>query len=956
MSTNETGKEQLLAFVQLWPLEKVKAMTLDEYTNSEKDNAFIYWLEKKTENTGSIWGGSAFKFGIYRRKNTEVFFEKKTVRTDGVYGWMAKYGETRDTAFETVKRIIISIIEASQSGVFEKIDTVDLGDAIKWKIAYLYNPDQLIPIFNPKVLLRAAEANGLTDGNREELSKAHIRLISRKPADMDTQTFGAQLWSKFNLNNFSSTVEKFLEQANSGGMKKTGYPSTYRDLMVKVGFGAGILAKVPWLSLLKGTSKMTSGIYPAYLYYKEQGVLILAYGVSEKNEAAIDWPGASGLQSIEQWFIANGRPIPEKYGNSYVKAAYIMNEELDAEKIQTDLDELVDEYLKVDLGEPQVMKEEEPVYAGRRIWLFAPGESGYLWEEFYSAGIAAVGLGNMGDLKQFSSREEIREELVKLNPDSGPTQTNNSLCLWEFSHVMREGDIIIAKKGITEYIGYGIVSSAYYFDDSRESYKHVRKVDWKKKGVWEENVNQIVIKTLTDITKYPEYVDRLKRWIGIEQEATVDVKNIEYYWLNANPKYWKIEDFQVGQEQTYTTHNEKGNKRTRFEYFQKIKPGDLVIGYETTPIQKVVAIFEVTKGAHLDEDTGKEEISFKIQQFLPNPISLELLKTMPELANSEVMKNNQGSLFRLTKEEFKAILEKDIKTEISLPAYGLSDAQKEIFMDAEELTSIIQILTYKKNIILQGPPGVGKTYMARKLAHLLMGEKDDARVEMIQFHQSYSYEDFLQGFRPKEDGTFKLENGIFYRFCKRAQADPSGTYFFIIDEINRGNLSKIFGELMLLIEADKRGPKYAVPLTYSVANETKFYIPENIYFIGTMNTADRSLSLIDYALRRRFSFINVIPRFNIKFREELLGFDIDESVIDWITSRITELNAEIEKDNNLGKGFKIGHSYFCKKPHTAEDDVWYQQIIQTEIAPLIEEYWFDKEGKASTEIKRLYLK
>src|SRR4051812_14889231 len=119
------------------------------------------------------------------------------------------------------------------------------------------------------------------------------------------------------------------------------------------------------------------------------------------------------------------------------------------------------------------------------------------------------------------------------------------------------------------------------------------------------------MKTLTDITKYAEYINRLTRLIGIEQESTVDADKIEYYWLNANPKYWRIQDFQVGDEQSYTTHNETGNKRSRFEYFQKIKAGDLVIGYETSPTKKVIAIFEISKAAHIDEDDGQEKISFK---------------------------------------------------------------------------------------------------------------------------------------------------------------------------------------------------------------------------------------------------------------------------------------------------------------------------------------------------------
>jgi 5-methylcytosine-specific restriction protein B len=754
---------------------------------------------------------------------------------------------------------------------------------------------------------------------------------------------------------FYQALQQFINQSQTDNLQKKGYPKTYKDLDVKVSFGAGNTAKVPWIAFLKNPNAVTYGIYPVFLYYKSDNILILAYGLSETDKPPYKWPNEEKLELVENWFIKNKNKTPDRYGTSYIKAIYDLTNELDPEKIQVDLDQLINEYISLDFGPKDQLDEPVSEYRSKRYWLIAPGERAYLWDEFHNKGIVGMGADKLGDLSKYSSKEEIKDDLKKMYPELGENQTNNAYGLWQFYKDLNEGDIIIVKRGIHEYLGYGIIKGDYYWDESRTEYKNVRKVEWKKKGVWEESVGNIVLKTLTNITKYREYVDRLTRLIGIEQEATVDANKIEYYWINANPRYWKIEDYQVGDEQTYTTHNETGNKRNRFECFQKIKPGDLVIGYETSPIRKVVAIFEVTQGAFLDEDDGKEKISFKIQKFLPEPISYEVLKVMPELSNSEVMHNNQGSLFKLSKEEFQAIISKDLSNESDNPSYSIEDADREIFIDKQGIEKILSVLEYKKNLILQGPPGVGKTFIAKRLAYLAMEEIDNSKIEMIQFHQSYSYEDFIQGYRPKDDGGFKLENGVFYRFCKKAISDPDNKYFFIIDEINRGNLSKIFGELMLLIEADKRGEKNSVSLTYTGTSENKFYIPENIYIIGTMNTADRSLAIVDYALRRRFDFINLVPIFNDKFKNELINLGVDEGIIEILINKIEALNSEIEKDHNLGKWFKIGHSFFCNVPKGTGDTEWYNNIINHEIAPLIDEYWYDNEEKVKQEIEKLLL-
>ena len=280
----------------------------------------------------------------------------------------------------------------------------------------------------------------------------------------------------------------------------------------------------------------------------------------------------------------------------------------------------------------------------------------------------------------------------------------------------------------------------------------------------------------------------------------------------------------------------------------------------------------------------------------------------------------------------------DTQPEVDYPEYSSADFLSDVYMSEQDYETLVNVLKMKKNIILQGAPGVGKTFTAKRLAYSIIGAKNPDRVQMIQFHQSYSYEDFIEGYRPTENG-FTIKKGSFYKFCKLAEDDDENDYFFIIDEINRGNLSKIFGELFMLIEKDKRGIE--LQLLYSDEN---FSVPPNVYIIGMMNTADRSLAMLDYALRRRFSFFTMKPGFNTP------GFQayqdsLKNDALNKLIACVKQLNSKIVEDISLGEGFCIGHSYFCGlTPETANTQTL-SSIVEYELIPLLKEYWFDEPAK-----------
>lgn len=400
-------------------------------------------------------------------------------------------------------------------------------------------------------------------------------------------------------------------------------------------------------------------------------------------------------------------------------------------------------------------------------------------------------------------------------------------------------------------------------------------------------------------------------------------------------QYSSKEEMRAKMREVYGgTSSYKNQVHATWQFANDIKPGDIIFVKKG---RKEIIGRGVVEGEYVYDPTREHYCNTRTVRWTEkglweHPEQLAM-KTLTDVTPYTDFVKKTQALF--DGDSIDSAVRDEDEEERTYDPYTADDFLHDVFMDEDRYNILKALLLTKKNVILQGAPGVGKTFAAKRLAYSIMGEKDTNRVKMVQFHQSYSYEDFIMGFRPTETG-FELKKGVFYEFCRKA-AEDDRPYFFIIDEINRGNLSKIFGELFMLIESDKRG----VELQLLYADE-QFSIPSNVYIIGMMNTADRSLAMLDYALRRRFAFFEMTPAFNSSgFRA--YRAKINNPKFDRLIATVEQLNDVIANDDSLGEGFCIGHSYFCTNATVTDD--WMKSVVEFELIPLLKEYWFDEAAK-----------
>lgn len=761
-----TKRELYQSFQQEFPLETLKDMPLEKYTNLNKEDSFCYWLESRTYDLGSFWGGSSYKFLIYRYNKRPAEGDPR-VTYDDKYAWYSNLGKaTAEEAYNVVRDEIVKVATLANDGDFEAIDGLDrLGHSYKWKIAFLYSKENLIPIYNRGMLQVVANELGMKNVQRVKTVEIQQFLMEQK-GEKDLYEFYDELLkildSKSKVNSFEdikATIIEKLEEDDRFVAKKSG-----KDYL--------------WVGTKDGLIGNDACHYEI---------------VNDSNKRA---------------------------GHSKSTVFVEMHHE------------------------------------GRKA-------------------------------KPFKALQSV--ESIKTFPWTIYGERLN-----EKGWSIKEGD--------TNELTNTLIQELYGLDNV---------IGEKAKDIIKEN-----------------------------SEAPTEEK--QYWWLSALPKIWSLASMKVGEEQDYTLYNERGNKRKIYQNFLDAKVGDVVIGYEARPTKQIVGLLEISKAA------DDHAIYFKMVEKLPSPIDLSSLKSTDGLENMEYMRNPQGSLFKVTPDEFDIIMDL-IRDDNPLPKeeanepYGKSEFLDDVFVTYKDYDQLENLLLRKKNLILQGAPGVGKTFAAKRLAYALMCEKDDNRVVQVQFHQNYSYEDFVMGYKPNENAGFELKNGIFYKFCKRAATDREHKYFFIIDEINRGNLSKIFGELLMLIENDYRDKP--IQMSY---REEHFAVPSNVYIIGMMNTADRSLAMIDYALRRRFSFFEMKPGFESPQFKDYIQKQMDPH-LNQLVKAIIDLNKVIANDDSLGSGFCIGHSYLCNLGYHYN----LENIVEYDIIPMLREYWFDNDNLFNQEAQKL---
>jgi len=548
----------------------------------------------------------------------------------------------------------------------------------------------------------------------------------------------------------------------------------------------------------------------------------------------------------------------------------------------------------------------------QRFWLYAPGEGAEYWDECQAKSIMVIGYDELEDFNQYKSQSEVEQKIKKLWKSKN-RPSNHSLAVWEFAKTVQPGDIVISKLGRREYLGYGIVQGPYERDDSRPSYKSFRRVSWVKTGTWTADY-KLALKTLTDITKYPDYVEKLKKLIGIT--------------LNSQQQFHPEPSFPGRNIILYGPPGTGKTYELRSKYMDKFTDRQSVLSNEerAAALVKDLSWWEVVALALLDTKEKRASVA----QILAHSLVEARIKLS---SNNNPRAMIWAALQIHTKEECQNVK----YTSRSQPLIFEKDSESVWSIDAGLVETIMPGLKITLNEY-HHPADDGKI--------------EQKRFEFVTFHQSFSYEDFIEGIKPEITETesaatsgqinYRVEPGIFKKMCRQALANPGKNFAILIDEINRGNVASIFGELITLIEEDKRLKETNELTTKLPYSREEFGVPNNLYIIGTMNTADRSVEALDTALRRRFTFIEMRPNPEKVTQPDSLKVDL-RKIFEVINARIERLH---DADHC------IGHAYFMG----VKDLAGLRSVFANKIIPLLREYFYGNPAKVGMVLGERFVK
>lgn len=667
----------------------------------------------------------------------------------------------------------------------------------------------------------------------------------------------------------SPIIEKFINQSKTTNLKTKDYPKKFKGLSLKVSFGQGVPAKIPWIGLTKQPHTISNGIYPVFLYYKEIDILILAYGVSETNKSTFQWLETNNLITIKDWYVKKFRKTPERYGDSYIKGIYELNQGIDSDIIEDDLNEIIKVYAKMD----------DSNIGNQNYWVFQGSP------KIYNMG-AALEANALKTWTVSSHRDKIKN--------------GDKFILW------------LTGKYSGCYALGTVVSDVTFMQEEDEEMsfyvKPTEKVENFRVNITIDH-NFFNKPILSDLVKNNPVFKDFKggnqgtNFISTKEEYDSILKILD---LNEKKKNMKItkELNQIlfgppGTGKTYKLQKEYFNKFTinetslnRDQHLESIISN--LSWWQTISIAVLdLGVAKVNEIYNHEFIRIKEKNSFS-KTVRPTIWSQLQSHTILECPNVNVSTRLEPLIFNKSE---------DSKWSVDI------ELLKQFYPEA------IEILEKSKNFI----PDINKSIK---------------NYEFVTFHQSFSYEDFVEGIKPKLDDTekdvsFEIKDGVFKRLCLKAESDPNNDYAIFIDEINRGNVSAIFGELITLIEKDKRiGGRNEIRLKLPYS-KSEFGVPSNLYIIGTMNTSDRSVEAIDTALRRRFSFTEIMPNSELLKSKQFNGFNLAD-VLDTINSRIEAL---------LDRDHTIGHSYLLQLESGDLDGL--TSVFTNNILPLLQEYFYN---------------